>query len=175
LNILGKKNMGSGWYNNTDRHTMFVPLDGNVTITYELGHEFGVLDGNGVDDGMCVLQIPNGKEKNFAVVLVSLGKPRNYGATVDYPENWTYYNETNEWIYVLGTFDIKLHNKKPEWMDITEVFNVTWAYYNETDDIWGILYEGYIWNVNEELYGQTGYFWDYKHTLRHIQVRFYPC
>ena len=32
LNILGKKNIGNGSYDNIDRHTIFVPLEGDTRI-----------------------------------------------------------------------------------------------------------------------------------------------
>ena len=54
LNILGENNIGNGQYNNPDRHTIFVPLEDDATITYTLGDDFGVLDGNGLDDGECI-------------------------------------------------------------------------------------------------------------------------
>jgi len=173
LNILGKNNIGNGQYDNPDRHTIFVPLEGDTTITYALGDYFGVLDGNGLDDGECTLQIPHGKDKNFMVYLVSLGKPGD-GAEVDYADNWTYDNETNQWYCQLESFSIKGHTGKSEWMNITDVFFLEYYYSNATLNQTGLIWEGYLWNVPQDLYGLTGYFWLLKGEDKHIQVRFYP-
>ena len=174
LNILGKNNIGNGQYDNPDRHTIFVPIEGDTTITYTLGDDFGVLDGNGLDDGECTLQVPHGKDKNFMIYLVSLGKPGN-GAEVDYVDDWTYDNETNQWYYQLGSFSIKGHQGKPEWMDITDVFFLEYYYFNATLNQTGLIWEGYLWNVPQDLYDLTGYFWLLTGADKHIQVRFYPC
>ena len=63
LNILGKKNIGNGTYDNPDRRSIFVPLEGDTRILMELGADFRVLDGNGLD-GECAFQMPR-KQKNF--------------------------------------------------------------------------------------------------------------
>jgi len=81
LNILGKYKIGNGSYDDPDRRSIFVPLEGETTIMMKLGSDFRVLDGNGLD-GECAFQIPR-KQKNFYVYVVALGKPMD-GTTVNY-------------------------------------------------------------------------------------------
>ena len=77
LNILGKKVdwKGNGHYNNTDRHTMFIPEetpDYNITMHISEGQEFGVLDGNAFDDNETSLQLKKGR---YYIYIVALAKP----------------------------------------------------------------------------------------------------
>ena len=53
LNVLGKKDGWSpnGDFDNTDRHTIFIPEYGECDIYMTSGPEFAVIDGNAVDDG----------------------------------------------------------------------------------------------------------------------------
>ncbi len=173
LNILGKKNIGNGSYDNPDRHTMFVPLQGDTRILMHLGSSFGVLDGNGLD-GECIFQMPR-KQKNFRVYIVTLGKPMD-GSMVEYAQNFTYDNVTKTWYYELPleVFDVSAHKGNPKWMDVSDAFMINLSYYNSTSNITGWLYLGWLWQVPGELWEQSYYFWDLKGADRHIQVRFYP-
>ncbi len=168
LNILGKKNIGEGTFDNPDRHTIFVPLNGDTNITMRQGSEFGVLDGNGLD-GSAVFQIPSGEAKNFKVYVVSLGKPGN-GVNVSYPDNWIYDNSTGAWYVEIATVHISGHSKTPVWTDATE-----WFYLQYSWATGGIIWEGYMWNVPSDLFNETGYWWDMVGCDQHLQVRFYPC
>jgi hypothetical protein len=173
LNILGKRKIGNGSYDNPDRHTMFVPLDGDTRILMQLGNSFGVLDGNGLD-GECIFQMPR-KQKNFRVFVVALGKPMD-GSQVEYADQWIYDNVTNTWFYELvNTFDIEPHKGKPKWINVTSAFLISLTFLNLTSGETGLLYEGWLWQVPEEIWEQSYYFWDLKGSDRHIQVRFYPC
>jgi len=172
LNILGKKNIGNGSYDNIDRHTIFVPLEGDTRILMWLGSRFGVIDGNGLD-GECIFQMPR-KERNFRVYVVALGKPMD-GSTVEYADEWIYDNDTNSWYYeLLDSFDIQAHGGKPKWADVTDAFMLNLTFFNQTSGETGLLYLGWLWQVPEEIWEQSYYFWDLKGSDRHIQVRFYP-
>jgi len=59
-------------------------------------------------------------------------------------------------------------------MDITDVFFLEYYYFNATLNQTGLIWEGYLWNVPQDLYDLTGYFWLLKGADKHIQVRFYP-
>jgi hypothetical protein len=166
LNILGKKNVG-GDFDNPDRHTMFVPLDGDANITMTQGDEFAVLDGNGMD-GDAIFQIPSGEAKNFKVYVVSLGKPGN-GVDIDYPDGWIYNNDTGLWYVEIATVHVVGHSKKPVWTDATEWFYMEYEWADG-----GMIWEGYMWNVPTELFDETGYWWDMQGCDQHLQVRFYP-
>jgi hypothetical protein len=173
LNILGKKNIGNGSYDNPDRHTIFVPLQGNTTILMHLGSSFGVLDGNGLD-GECIFQMPR-KQKNFRVFIVTLGKPMD-GSSVEFARNFTFDNATNKWYYELPleAFDVSAHKGKPKWMNVSTAFLINLFFNDTINGTTGLLYNGWLWQVPEELWEQSHYFWDLKGADRHIQVRFYP-
>ena len=172
LNILGKKNIGNGSYDNPERHTIFVPLEGDTRILMHLGSSFGVLDGNGLD-GECIFQMPR-KQRNFRVYIAALGKPMN-GSSVEYADEWIYDNDTDSWYYeLLDSFDIQAHKGKPKWADVSSAFMLNLTYFNQTSNETGVLYLGWLWQVPEEIWEQSLYFWDLKGSDRHIQVRFYP-
>jgi hypothetical protein len=172
LNILGKKNIGNGSYDDPDRRSIFVPLEGDTTINMELGSDFRVLDGNGLD-GECAFQIPR-KQRNFYVYVVALGKPMD-GTNVNYTSAWEYDNDTGNWYYKLNeSFFIDAHKGKPKWIDVTEAFNISLTYFNETSGQTGELFNGWLWQVPEEIWEESYYFWDMKGCDRHIQIRFYP-
>ncbi len=166
LNILGKKVVG-GDFDNPDRHTIFVPLDGDTNLTMTQGEEFAVLDGNGLD-GNATFQIPSGESKNFKVYVVSLGKPGN-GVDISYPDGWIYDNNTGAWYVEIATVHVDGHSKKPVWTDATE-----WFYLEYEWATGGTIWQGYMWNVPSELFNETGYWWDMVGCDQHIQVRFYP-
>ncbi len=167
LNIIGKKHVG-GDYDNPDRHTIFVPLDGDSNITMTQGEEFAVLDGNGMD-GNATFQIPSGESKNYKVYVVSLGRPGN-GVNISYPDSWTYNNDTNAWYLEIATVHVVGHSKKPVWVDATE-----WFYLEYEWATGGTAWEGYMWNVPPDLFDETGYWWNMIGCDQHLQVRFYPC
>ncbi len=136
LNILGKKNIGNGNYDNPDRHTIFVPLEGDTNITMVQGDKFAVLDGNGVDV-IAIFQIPNDESKSFKIYIVSLGKPGD-GTDVSYPDGWTYNNDTGLWYVEIATVKVNGHSK-PIWVDATE-----WSYLEYEWATGGIIWEGYM-------------------------------
>ena len=173
LNILGKWKIGNGSYDNPDRHTIFVPLDGDTTMLMHLGNSFGVLDGNGLD-GECIFQMPR-KQRNFKVYIVALGKPMD-GTKVEYADDFVYDNVTDSWYYELPleAFDVTAHKGNPKWTDVSIAFFINLTYHNETSGETGSLYNGWLWQVPEEIWEQSYYFWDLKGSDRHIQVRFYP-
>jgi hypothetical protein len=173
LNILGKWKIGNGSYDNPDRHTIFVPLDGDTRILMHLGNSFGVLDGNGLD-GECIFQMPR-KQRNFKVYIVTLGKPLD-GTKVEYADDFVYDNVSGNWYYELPleAFDVTAHKGNPKWTDVSMAFFINLTYYNDTIQETGSLYQGWLWQVPKELWEQSYYFWDLKGSDRHIQVRFYP-
>ena len=183
LNIIARKNIGNGDYDNFDRHTIFVPFDveddigdpedpvpgeDDILITYTRGEEFGVIDGNAFDDGEAIFQVPEGESKSFDVYLVSLGKPGN-GADLMYVDGWVE-DEYGDWLEYLGTIRITGKNKAPYWQDITDLFLIEFDFYDPlTPDV-----AYYLWNVPDDLWEETGYYWLINGMDKHIQVRFYP-
>jgi hypothetical protein len=171
LNIIARKNIGNGGFDNLDRHTIFVPGESTgideIMITYTQGDEFGVVDGNAFD-GEAILQVPSGETKSFEVYLVSLGKSGN-GADLHYVDGWVE-DESGTWLEYLDTIRIRGKNKAPYWQDITEIFLIQFNFFDDlVDDV-----EYYLWNVPEELFEKTGYYWLINGMDKHIQIRFYP-
>jgi hypothetical protein len=138
-----------------------------------LGNSFGVLDGNGLD-GECIFQMPR-KQRNFKVYIVTLGKPLD-GTKVEYADDFVYDNVSGNWYYELPleAFDVTAHKGNPKWTDVSMAFFINLTYYNDTIQETGSLYQGWLWQVPEELWEQSYYFWDLKGSDRHLQVRFYP-
>jgi len=173
LNIIARKNIGNGGYDNFDRHTIFVPFDDegtdvdDILITYTRGEEFGVIDGNAFD-GEVIFQVPEGETKSFEVYLVSLGKPGN-GADLSYVDGWVE-DEYGDWLEYLGTIRITGKSKAPYWHDITELFLIEFNFNDPLVD--DVAY--YLWNVPDDLWELTGYYWLINGMDKHIQVRFYP-
>ena len=86
LNVLGKKDdwNSNGDFSNPDRHTIFVPENGDTRIWITQAprkslEDFAVLDGNGFDEDGAALQLGDGY---FAVYVVALGKPGEAGSTL---------------------------------------------------------------------------------------------
>ena len=129
LNILGKKD---GWnpngdFDNPERHTIFVPENGDTRIWITQAprkslEDFAVLDGNGCDEDGAALQLGDGY---FAVYVVALGKPGGAGSTlgglVTAPDGTD--------LFFLGKVDAKVlkpHGKQPVWEEYTDLFYITY-------------------------------------------------
>ena len=188
LNLLGKKDgwSGGGSYDNPDRHTMFVPetttgiggtgdfADGmsiqvNLTMWITQGAEFAVLDGNGFDDNAIALQLGSGK---YAVCVVALGKP---GGHFDI-RGWVYNETDNTYLFMMGVVSVHGHNKKPVWIDATNLLFVS-----DQEDPYGIVTGDPEWLFDYLAaleaampFGDYLYLWDLNNqNIRHLQLRFY--
>lgn len=188
LNLLGKKDgwAGGGSYENLNRHTMMVPetttgiggtgyleddtpIQLNLTMWITKGDEFAVIDGNGFDDNEIVLQLDSGK---YAVCVVALGKPGGHSDI----RGWVYNETDNTYLFMTGVISVQGHNKKPVWVDATDLLFVSdqedpydlvtgdpeWIF-DYLADLEGAMTLGdylYLWDLNNE-------------NIRHLQLRFY--
>jgi hypothetical protein len=128
LNILGKKDSWNpnGDFNNPERHTIFVPENGDTRIWITQAprkslEDFAVLDGNGFDEDGAALQLGDGY---FAVYVVALGKPGGAGSTLG---GLVTDSDGNDLFY-LGKVDakeLKPHGKQPVWEEYTNLFYIT--------------------------------------------------
>lgn len=187
LNMLGKKDgwAGGGSYDNPDRHTMFVPevttgLGGtgiwngttipvNLTMWITQGAEFAVIDGNGFDDNETALQLGPGK---YAVFVVALGKPGGSSQI----RGWIYNETSKEYLFMTGMVSVPGHNKKPVWVDATDLLFVSSQedpYDIVTgDDQWVFDYLAALEAAMP--LGDYLYLWDLSNNnIRHLQLRFY--
>ena len=129
LNVLGKKDGWSpeGDFSNPDRHTIFVPENGDTLIWItqaprKSSEPFMVLDGNGCDEDGAKLQLGDGY---FAVYVVALGKPAGADSTLD---GVVRDPETGGALWFLGGLDtneLKPHGKQPVWGDYSSIFYIT--------------------------------------------------
>jgi hypothetical protein len=188
LNLIGKKAdwSGGGSYDNPDRHTMFVPdtttgiggtgsladgtpLQVNLTLWITQGAEFAVVDGTGFDDQDVALQLGPGK---YAVFVVALGKP---GGNSDI-RGWVYNATDNTYLFMTGMVNVPGHQKKPVWVDATDLLFVSNA-----EDPYGVVTGDAQWifdylaNLKTSMpFGDYLYLWDLDNTnCKHLQLRFY--
>ena len=128
LNVLGKKD---GWnpngdFSNPDRHTIFVPENGDTRIWITQAprkslEDFAVLDGNGFDEDGAALQLGDGY---FAMYVVALGKPGGAGSTL----GGLLTDPDGNTLFYLGKVDaneLKPHGKQPVWEEYTSLFYIT--------------------------------------------------
>ncbi len=127
LNLLGKKD---GWnpggdFDNPERHTIFVPENGDTRIWITQAprkslEDFAVIDGNGMD-GDAALQLGDGY---YLVYVVALGKPGgagSLGSVITAPDGKN--------LYYIGKVDanaLKPHGKTPVWEEFTDLFYITY-------------------------------------------------
>jgi hypothetical protein len=129
MNILGKKDSWSpnGDFSNPERHTIFVPENGDTRIWITQAprkslEDFAVLDGNGFDEDGAALQLGDGY---FAVYVVALGKPGGAGSTLGGLVTDSAGND----LFYLGKVDakaLKPHGKQPVWEEYTNLFYITY-------------------------------------------------
>jgi hypothetical protein len=118
LNIIGApKDKDGGNFDNPNRHTIMVDLNGHTNIYMQQGEDFAVIDGDGTD-GDCRFQLGAGY---YEVYAVALGKPLK---TVTITPEATFDDQTGEEVFALGSIDLT-HDKKPVWHRVTGMFLVT--------------------------------------------------
>ena len=177
LNIIGVKNPKTTPMDETDRHTLFVPLTGSVKISYVAGTEFQVLDGNCTDADGCTIEVPSDPlgDLCYDVFATGLGKPNagqvivNASCTID-----GLIGSCADAL-LLDTFTVDRPKGKPRRHDISDVFRATGCV--DLGGVEGVCDTGdlqfnnvWIFNIPQLL----DYFWDYTNTgLKLMQVRFY--
>jgi len=176
LNIIGVKNPKTTPMDDTDRHTLFVPLSGSVKISYVAGTEFQVLDGNCTDADGCTIEVPSDPlgDLCYDVYATGLGKPNagqvivNASCTID-----GLIGSCADAL-LLDTFTVDRPKGKPRRHDISDVFRATGCIDVNASGFCdsGDLQFNNVWIFN--IPQLLDYFWDYNNTgLKLMQVRFY--
>jgi hypothetical protein len=162
LNIIGApkdKNPDAGW-DNPQRHTIMVDLDGHTNIYMQQGDDFAVIDADGTD-GDCRFQLGEGR---YEVYAAALGKP-NKSVTIT-PEA-TFDADTGDIVFYLGSITLE-HNKKPKWERVTGMFLVTVDI--TVDDTTTSYHNAWVFDIPELI----DYWWNYDNSgCKLTQVRFY--
>jgi len=181
LNIIGVPKGKTADMTNSDRHTIFVPLDksGNAApVKIYVGRnvanptQFDVTDGNAFD-GSATLLVPfvDYGTLSYNVYAASLGKPgytASVNATVTFQPG-TYGN------LLMGSFTLNRAKGNPTVKDISDIFRATgWIDVCGTigvQDPCDISFTNvWVFNVPTLL----SYFWDYDaNGMKHMQIRFY--
>ncbi len=195
LNIIGVPHGKTVAMTNSDRHTIFVPLEtvSNVKIYVtgdtdpltdgtQCGESFQVLDGNATD-GSATLLAPCaiGGTLSFNVYAVGLGTPggqANVDVVCTFDSTIILSPDTAALCAVgLGTFDfsVKRAAGKPQRQDISSVFRASGCIdlnLNGTCDAGDTAFNNvWIFNVAQLL----NYYWNYDNNgLKLMKVRFYP-
>ena len=182
LNIIGVPKDKTVDMTNTDRHTIFVPLQSGgdvgkqVKIYFQGGTEFQVLDGN-CTDGQCTIQVPSSDLSDlcYNVYATALGKPSG-GAIVNAQcaLSDTLVSGTCTDALLMGSFQVDRTKGKPERRDISDIFRASGCLdldQSGTCNSGDVQFSNvWIFNVPSLLY----YFWNYDNNgLRLMQMRFY--
>jgi hypothetical protein len=184
LNIIGVPKGKKVDMTDSQRHTIFVPLDSTVKIYYVPGDTFQVLDGNCFDSNGCTIEVPSDTSGDnsicYDVFAVGLGKPGGVAIVTaecifDTP---LVGGGTCTSALLQGSFEIDRTNggsNKPKSVNISNVFRASGCLDN---DLSGTCNTGdtqfnNVWIFN--LPQLQSYWWDYDNTgLKVMQVRFYP-
>lgn len=201
INIIGVPKDKKVDMTNSDRHTIFVPLDNDpalrnikifvtgdtdpVTPGTQCGNDFAVLDGNATDDSEATLLVPCqlGGTLSFNVYAVGLGKPggsANVDAVCIFDGSVILDPTTTalcaEELLSSGGFDfqVKREGGKPQRQDISPVFRASGCIDNDANGLCnkGDVQFNNVWIFN--IAQLLDYFWQYDNNgLKVMQVRFY--
>src|SRR6266508_659819 len=189
LTIIGVPKNKTVSMDNTNGHTLFVPLDTNglvsksVKISYVIGDDFQVLDRNCTDADGCTIQVPTDPTNStcYTVVAVGLGKPNGFAVVnVECAFDTTLVGGgTCTDALVENTFEIDRTtggSNKPHRVDITKDFLVSGCF--DVGGVVGVCDAGDIQFTNVWIFNLSqfqDYFWNYDNTgLKNMQIRFYP-
>ena len=183
LNIIGVPKDKKVDMTNSDRHTIFVPLQSGgdvgrqVKIFFQAGTDFQVIDGN-CTDGECTIEVPSQALSDlcYNVYATALGKP-NGGAIVNAEcafSDTTVGDVTCTDALLMGSFQVDRQRKKPERRDISDIFRASGCIdldKSGTCNTGDLQFTNvWIFNVPQLL----SYFWNYDNNgLRLMQLRFY--
>jgi len=200
INIIGVPHDKTVDMTNSDRRTIFVPLQSGgdvgrkVKIYYVVNpddNSFKVIDGNATDDNEATIQVPYEYCTDYTtgctdllgynVYAIALGKPLG-GAIVtadcSYTEQVVNTDGTTgltcQDTLLMGSFDITRQKNKPTVKDISDIFRATGCLDNNADGTCntGDLEFRNMWIFNIEQL--SSYMWDYDNNgLKLLQVRFY--
>lgn len=199
LNIIGVPKGKTADMTDSQRHTIFVPLntsgyfDGKgVKISYVPGPDFEVLDGNATDNDGALIQVPYeycadlnaGCQDllSYNVYATALGKPGGSSVVTASCTYDTAVVDTSGTAGLtctdtlqLGSFTVNRDKGQPKPTNITDIFRASGCLdlnntgYCDSGDL--TFNNLWIFNIPQ----LTEYFWTYTNTdLKLMQVRFYP-
>ncbi len=170
LNIIGskyEKDVGQSM-----GHTLFVKLNGKTRIymTQATDGQFVVVDRDGTD-GTAEFNIAPG---HYDVYARALGKPNGEV----HIESWGEFADADSVkLLKLGEVDLSRERKKPQTVNINNLFYVTVTICVDYDEVAHVCNE-YVTYNNEWVFDIAElleYYWEYYNTeLKLLQVRFYP-
>jgi len=173
LGLIGRPNVYTGGgTNNSNRHTIFIPLDtsgyvdGKVKLYMQQSADgFLVVDGDATVDGEATFQIGPGY---YAVFARALGKP---GGNIDFTAWFTYWYDVGDpsdavW---LGNVNLTREKGKPQTKEISKLFYYTGDVTTVSDTT--SYTNKWVFDI-PEFYQ---YWWDItNNNLKRLEVRFYP-
>lgn len=182
LNIIGVPKGKNPPMDDSNRHTLFVPLDRSgdaaaVKISYIAGDEFQVLDGNCTDADGCLIEVPHEPlgDLCYEVWATGLGKPFNGQAVVEAQCIIEDLVGSCTDALLLDSFTVGREKGKPKPVPISDVFRATGCIdldplVNPGCTSGDLLFTNvWIFNIPQLL----DYFWDYDaNGLKLMQVRF---
>jgi hypothetical protein len=182
LNIIGVSHDKTATLEDSNRHTIFVPLQSGgdvpraVKIFYVAGDHFEVLDGNATD-GEATIMVPSDPlgDLSYDVYAWGLGKPNGNNAVVNAEcvfDNETLGSCTDT--LLMSSFTVTRPKGQPKRVDITNVFRATGCIDVNLSGVCDTGDLGFknVWVFN--IPNLETYFWDYDNNgLKLMQVRFY--
>jgi hypothetical protein len=167
LNIIGVKNPKTSSMDDSQRHTLFVPLVGNCQISLVVG-DYQVVDGNCFDGDGATFQLPNPDPDGdgtttYSVFARALGKPGGSSVTT------TCATDPTDGTTVCSVISLELTREagQSQFKNASKYLLYIYADINE---------DGNLERVSLFDPALQGYFWDYDNNgLKLAQLRFYEC
>lgn len=176
LNIIGVPKGKTANMDNTDGHTIFVPLDGKAKIYYVAGDEFVVTDRNGTDADGATVEVPSSPGDTsvcYNVYAWALGKPHGNAVVEADCIIEDLIGDCSDAL-LLDNFEVTRDPGKPKRHDISDIFRASGCIDLNAS---GVCDSGDLSFTNVWIFNLTqlqSYFWDYTNDkLRLMQVRFY--
>jgi hypothetical protein len=200
LNIIGVSNPKTSDMTGSDRHTIFVWLDGASKISLQEGPEFQVLDGNGTDNNGATFQLPDpglsfdwntlqltDANTEYSIFIRPLGKPGGWATMTTCAEIAAAFSLSGKTLRgnpslttpgaecsleQVGSDILGRNIGKSKFTNVTA--QLTTIVLNVIDDATGAV----ITTVRVPIFDQAfeNEFWEYdNHGLKLAQVRFYAC
>lgn len=166
LNVIGiprqHRTTVKGWFD-SDRRTIFVPIDGKVLIAIQRGDDFAVIDADGIG-GIARFRVGPGQ---YEVYAAALGRPHGH---VTISPHATVTTTTAMAHFSVGSVRLR-RARRPAWKRLTGLFMADVALGREKNASDTDGETTWIFSVPELLSS----FWHYdSHGCSHLQVHFYP-
>lgn len=166
LNVIGiptqDRTPVTSWFD-SDGRTIFVPLDGTVLVSIQRGHDFAVIDADGIG-GIARFRVGPGE---YEVYAAALGNPHGHVTICPYATVTTAAARTR---FSVDGIRIR-RSRRPAWKRLTSLFMADVVLDSATNLLDSRGETTWIFSVPEV---QSSY-WHYdSHGCSHLQVHFYP-